>query len=137
MSLKSNTIRALGLGVVITALTAGAALAAVATSTVNVRSGPSTGYSAIDQLFPGEVVGINGRSNGWCSISHPGRDGWVSCAYLSSTGFDYGPRVIVRPGFDRYHRYDRYDRGPSFGFSFGSGGFGVNVGPRPHRHPWY
>ena len=140
MSLKSNTIKALGLGVVITVFTAGAALAAVATSTVNVRTGPSTSYRAIDQLFPGEVVGITDRAGAWCEVTHPGRDGWVNCAYLSRTGFDEGPRIIVRPGYDRYdryHRYDRYDRGPSFGFSFGDGGVGVHVGPPPPPRPWW
>ena len=140
MSLKSHMIKVLGVGAVVTALSAGAALAAVATSTVNVRSGPSTGYSAVDQLFPGEVVGITDRSGAWCAVSHPGRDGWVNCAYLSRTGFDSGPRIIVRPGFDRFHRFDRrdrfdrFDRGPSFGFSFGTGGVGVHVGP---SRPWW
>ena len=49
MSIKSNLMKAGALGLVATALTAGAALAATATSTVNVRSGPSTGYGVIDQ----------------------------------------------------------------------------------------
>ncbi len=134
MSLKSHMIKVLGVGAVITALSAGAALAAVATSTVNVRSGPSTSYSAVDQLFPGEVVGITGHSNGWCSISHPGRDGWVNCAYLSTSYIDRGPRYF-RP-YDRFRPYPYYGRGPSFGFSVGPGGFGFGVSPRPHHHWW-
>ncbi len=133
MSLKSHMIKVLGVGAVITALSAGAALAAVATSTVNVRSGPSTSYRTVDQLFPGEVVGITDHANGWCEVSHPGRDGWVNCAYLSTTGFDRGPSYF-RP-YDRFHSYRGYDRGPSFGFSVGPGGFGVRVGPPPR--PWW
>lgn len=126
MSIKSNLTKALGLGVVVTALSAGAALAAVATSSVNVRTGPGTGYSIVDTLRPGETVAINGQSGGWCRVSKAGPDGWVSCAYLSN-----GPR------FNTYDRYDRhYDRGPSVNFSFG---FGTprHVRPMPPPHPWW
>ena len=132
MSLKSHMIKVLGVGAVVTVLTAGAAFAAVATANVNVRSGPSGGYRSVDRLFAGEVVGITDRSGGWCEVSHPGRDGWVNCAFLSRTGFDTGPRV------DRFHRsdrFDRFDREPSFGFSVGPGGFGMRVGPPPR--PWW
>jgi uncharacterized protein YraI len=127
MSFQSNLLKAAGIGVVATALTAGAALAATATSSVNVRSGPGTGYGVVDRLSPGEYVNINGRSSGWCSISKPGPDGWVSCAYLT------GGRVNVYDG-PRYRSYDRYDRGPSVNFSFGFGGPGYY--PRPMR-PWW
>ena len=124
MSMKSNIIRAIGLGALVTAISAGAAMAAVATGNVNVRSGPGPSYRVVDRLFPGQVVGITDRAGPWCEISKPGRDGWVACSYLSQS------RVIERPRYRGYDRYDRYDRGPSFSFSFGNGGFGQP--PRGH-----
>jgi uncharacterized protein YraI len=131
MSLKSNLLKAAGLGVVVTALTAGAALAAVATSSVNVRTGPGTGYGVVDTLRPGEYVNINGRTGSWCSVSKAGPDGWVSCAYLS------GGRVDVMPRFHRHPRmYDRYDHGPSVELNFGFGGPSMHVRPRP-MYPWW
>jgi uncharacterized protein YraI len=128
MSFQSNLLKAAGIGVIATALTAGAALAATATSSVNVRSGPGTGYGIVDRLSPGEYVNINGRTGGWCSVSKPGPDGWVSCAYLT------GGRVNVYDG-PRYRSYDRYDRGPSVNFSFGFGTPGYMY-PRPYRWWW-
>lgn len=130
MSMKSNLLKAAGLGVVATALTAGAAFAAVATTSANVRSGPGTGYGVVDTLAPGEYVSITGQAGSWCRVSKPGPDGYVACYLL--TGSYRGP---VRPPV--------YVRPPSFGFSVGPGGFGVHVGPdypyhpRMHRRPWW
>jgi uncharacterized protein YraI len=65
-------------------MSAGAALAypAEATGSVNVRSGPSTGYAVLDTLHPGENVDIRRCRGGWCFVSHNGPDGWVSARYL-------------------------------------------------------
>ena len=124
MSIKSNLLKAGALGVVAIALTAGAAFAATATANVNIRSGPSTGYGVIDQLSPGDYVAVTSESNGWCEVSIPGPNGWVSCAYLTSSGYNrpfHGPR---------------YNEAPGVSFSFGTGGFGVGFGQRPiHRGP--
>jgi uncharacterized protein YraI len=115
MSLKSNLLKAVGLGVVVTAISAGAAWAAVATASVNVRSGPGTSYRVIDTLAPGDVVDINGRSNGFCRID---AGGWVSCAYLTAGGgYEPAPRYVPYPVYPS----------PSIGFSFGFGGY-------PHHH---
>jgi uncharacterized protein YraI len=126
MSIKSNLLKAVGIGGAVTLLSAGAAFAAVATSSVNVRTGPGTSYGVVDVLHPGEYVNINGRSAGWCRVSKTGPDGWVSCAYLTGGS---APRVNV---------YPRY-REPSVNFSFG---FGTPYPqPRHHRHvyprPWW
>jgi uncharacterized protein YraI len=130
----SNIVKTVGLSGAVLALTAGAAFAAVATSSVNVRTGPGTGYSVIDTLRPGEFVDITGQSGGWCNVAKSGPNGWVSCAYLADAGvrFNAGvPSVTLRFGTspDRYYRPyrpsmhwngpGRWDRpGSSFGLSF-------------------
>ncbi|MEO8757892.1 MAG: SH3 domain-containing protein [Devosia sp.] len=105
MSIKSNLIKAGALGAAITALTIGVASAAVATSSVNVRTGPSTSYRVVDTLRPGEQVNVVAKSNGWCRVTKAGPDGWVSCAYLADSR--------VRPPV--------YREPPSVNFSFGFG----------------
>ncbi|MBN9306850.1 MAG: hypothetical protein BGO82_05895 [Devosia sp. 67-54] len=95
MTIKTNLIKAGALGAAVTILTAGAAFAAVATTSVNVRSGPSTSYRVVDTLAPGEYVNITGRSNGWCAVTKPGPNGWVNCAYLSEGR--YRPRPVPVP----------------------------------------
>lgn len=64
--------------------TAGAAFAtpAVATGTVNVRSGPSAGYQRIDSLFRGERVDVRECRGSWCYVTQDGPDGWVAASYL-------------------------------------------------------
>jgi uncharacterized protein YraI len=124
MTLKSNLTRAVGLGVVVAALSAGAAFAATATSAVNVRSGPGTSYRIVDALYTGQHVNIVGQSNGWCEISKTGRDGWVSCAYLTNTGYNSPPR------------YYRGPSRPSVQFSFGFGSPGPYYPPPMHPHPY-
>jgi len=140
----SKTVRMLGLSAAVIAVSAGAAFAATATSSVNVRTGPGTQYNAIDTLRPGERVGITDQSGGWCEVSKSGPDGWVSCRYLTSDNSyrSSGPSVSIQFGFgttypDRYqhprpsrHHYDDggYWSGPgsshysssgnSFGLSF-------------------
>jgi len=118
MSLKSNFLKAAGIGAVAALLTAGAAFAATATTSVNVRTGPGTSYGVVDTLAPGEHVSIVGQSGGWCRVDKPGPNGWVSCAYLAGGGGYVGPR---------------YDEGPDVNFSFGFGS------PYPYHHvrPWY
>lgn len=124
-----NLTKAAGLGAVVIMLSAGAAMAAVATASVNVRTGPSTGFRAIDTLRPGEQVAIVDREGSWCAVQKSGPDGWVSCRYLSDRiryrDFDDGPSVSlnfgigVRPDRPRRDRGDWDDRdGASFGLSF-------------------
>ena len=51
-----------------------AALAAEATSSVNVRSGPGTGYAIVDTLSAGETVDIDRCvGSGWCYVQKRGR----------------------------------------------------------------
>jgi uncharacterized protein YraI len=115
-----NIAKAAGLGVAAIMLTAGVASAAVATASVNVRTGPSTGFRAIDTLRPGEQVAIVDRDGSWCAVQKSGPDGWVACRYLSDSV--------------RYRDYD--DDEPRISLSFG-----VGVRPdrprRPPQHWWY
>lgn len=64
--------------------TAALAVEAAATTTLNVRTGPGTGYTVIDSLDPGEVVEVGEcASNGWCYIFQTGPNGWVSSNFLT------------------------------------------------------
>lgn len=95
---------------------AGAAMAApaVATSNVNVRSGPGGGYGVVDTLRRNEVVDVTGCRGGWCYVEKRGPDGWVSSSYLQ-TG---------RQG------YPSSKPSVSFSFNFGT----PPAPPRPPRH---
>lgn len=89
------------------------AMAAQATASINVRSGPSTSYGVVDVLSRGETVNVGEcRSNGWCYITHSGPDGWVSSRYLSDG-------AVTRP-----------QPNISFSFSFGRGN-GFSIGRPP------
>lgn len=51
---------------------------------LNVRTGPSTSYSAFHTLYKGNIVKVIGQNNGWYQIKlSDGRTGWVSGSYLS------------------------------------------------------
>lgn len=61
------------------------AVPASATTALNVRSGPGTGFNVLDKLHAGEAVEVTECvSNGWCRIEHNGPDGWVSANYLQA-----------------------------------------------------
>lgn len=99
-------------------LAAASANAAEATSSVNVRSGPGASYKVVDRLFRGEDVNVRRcRSNGWCFITHPGPDGWVSARYLVSNNVD-----------DEYLGNRRPRPNISFSIILGGGGFGGGPG---------
>ncbi len=100
-----------------TSLMATATLGAVATGSVNVRSGPSTGYAVVDTLYPGEVVEVDRcASSGWCYVIKSGPDGWVSARYLAD--HDDGPEVVIRETRPSVTFSFSFGRGD--GFSFGA-----------------
>lgn len=49
---------------------------------LNVRTGPSTGYSIITQLTNGSTVNVIGEKDGWYEIEIPARYGYVCGQYL-------------------------------------------------------
>lgn len=120
---KSTAIAGVGL-----AFAATASLAASATTSLNVRSGPNSSYAKVDVLFPGEHVKVKTcRTNGWCYITHKGPDGWVSSRYLTNNKKSFSHYVTpVRPHVPRV---------PSTGITIhlGAGGVGwsiINPAPR-------
>ncbi len=123
MKINDKIIKILGISATVLALTATSAFArpAEATAPVNVRTGPGLGFHVVDRLHRGENVNISRRSHGWCYVQKTGRNGWVSCAYL--TADNYGNwRYRDRPN---YRSYD-YNVGPGVTFQFGFGGNGYN-----------
>jgi|GEM_PF-4737406 len=82
---------------------AGAALAApaVATTNVNVRTGPGGGYAVVDALRRGDRVEVEGCERGWCYVTKRGPDGWVSGRYLAEPRFPSRPSVNFSFNFGR------------------------------------
>lgn len=74
---------------------------AIATASVNVRTGPGAGYRAIDTLSQGERVDTQRCVSGWCLISYEGPGGWVSRGYLAE--------VTERPKKRRFTNDPVYD----------------------------
>lgn len=89
---------ALGIAGALVVLAAGigaaSAASAYASSTVNVRSGPGTGYAVVGVLRPGQRVEIDYCKGAWCLIEQRGPDGWVNANYLNA---------------DRYRDRDYFD----------------------------
>lgn len=59
--------------------------AGVTTGSVNLRSGPSTGYTILARLSKGTELTIYGNSNGWYSVNANGKTGYVSGDYVKVT----------------------------------------------------
>ena len=55
----------------------------VMTSSLNIRSGPGTGYDRIGSLKVGNVITILGESDGWYKISTGKLTGYVSAQYVT------------------------------------------------------
>lgn len=117
---RSLTNLLIGAGVLFATAATAFAAPAVATGSVNVRSGPSTGYARVDTLQRNQLVEVTGCRNGWCYIEKRGPDGWVSARYLQevraratkpsvSFSINFGTTPTVRP--PRHHDNDwRRDR---------------------------
>jgi uncharacterized protein YraI len=99
----------------------GVALAApaVATTTINVRSGPGPGFGVVDVLNGGDQVDVQQCQGSWCLVSGPGSDGWVSANYLDRTGAGYSSG-----SYD-----DSYDNGDDNGYDEP-----YYVAPRPRAY---
>ncbi|MEG2247083.1 MAG: SH3 domain-containing protein, partial [Peptostreptococcaceae bacterium] len=60
----------------------------VNTSSLNVRSGPSTSYSKIGSLSKGSKIGVISESNGWSKILYNNKVAYVSSQYLDKISSD-------------------------------------------------
>jgi uncharacterized protein YraI len=98
-----------------------AATSAVATTELNMRTGPSTGYEVVDVIPDGGRVTVYGCVGGynWCDVSWNGYRGWASGNYLAYLGERYYrdpiPSIGVTIGvpiirYDRDHYFDRWYR---------------------------
>lgn len=52
--------------------------AVIVSNTVNLRTGPDTTYSSIDQAQPGEKLAVLDQKNGWYQVSRGGIPSWVA-----------------------------------------------------------
>jgi uncharacterized protein YraI len=98
------------------------AASAVATGTVNVRSGPGIEYAKISTLQKGTLVDVTECDGGFCFVEKPGTDGWVSASYLGEA--------------DDADVADA-DIPVNFGMSIGPGGpsFSMSIGDAPAPLP--
>jgi hypothetical protein len=116
---------------------AASAAPAVVTGNVNVRSGPGTGYYAIDTIRRGERVDVQYCQGSWCFVEKRGPDGWVSASYLDRgrpgrpgprPDWDNGPDWGNGPGWGNGHGHGNHG---GWDNNWGNGpGWG---GGRPHR----
>lgn len=73
---------------------------ATALTTLNVRSGPGTGYRVVDVLHRGESVDVAGCRPGWCFVRTRHAEGWASAGYLAGLVDGHRHRHV-----DRHHRH--------------------------------
>jgi hypothetical protein len=129
MSLKSLAIIA---GSAIALILPAEAFAAYTTGSVNLRTGPGTGYGIITTIPGGAAVGVGSCVPSWCQVNYAGFNGWVSTALLGDVGqpaYPPPPAYVPPPAYAYapppvYPYYAPYYYGPSFGFYFGG-------------HPWH
>ena len=75
---------AVGVGGVVAVTSAiAASQTMVASTAVNLRSGPGTSYSVLDVVPEGATVTATGTSGSWVAVTFSGQSGYVSGAYLS------------------------------------------------------
>jgi mannosyl-glycoprotein endo-beta-N-acetylglucosaminidase len=56
-----------------------------ASSTLNLRKGPSTSSTVLEKLKNGTEVEVYSESKGWAKVKFNGKEGYVSSGYLSTT----------------------------------------------------
>lgn len=52
-------------------------------SSLNLRSGPGTGYAKVASIPAGAVLTITGEENGWYTVTYGGKSGYVSADYVT------------------------------------------------------
>lgn len=99
MALGRTAIKGGLAALMVAVMTAGAfAWDAVATSPLNVRSGPGTQFRVVEVLQRGEVVDVEYCRNGWCFLDLGWNgNGWASQRYLAQAGSWQPPRPQPQP----------------------------------------
>ncbi|EPZ59176.1 bacterial SH3 domain protein [[Clostridium] sordellii ATCC 9714] len=81
------SITSLGIVLSGTAVFANSKTGTVTASALNIRSGPSTSYSVITNVYKGDKLEILETSNGWYKVKLAnGKIGWGSGKYISVSG---------------------------------------------------
>lgn len=109
---------------------AAAAFPATATTDLNLRSGPGTGYSVVDQLQAGDTVEVVSTRGSWYQTAE---GGWASGNYLEASGGQ--STYIESGGYGPVAFY--YDDSPYY---YDNAGFYFYIdGGRRHRvdHGWF
>lgn len=99
----------------------------VATTGVNVRSGPGSGFSKLGSLKSGEIVDVQECQGSWCYVDRKsGKDGWVAANYLKPVATSNDAKAGNQVPFN-------------FGITVGPNGpsisFGVGNQPAPPPPP--
>ena len=118
-----STLKALALAIgLLTPGVAAAAVSAVVTTDLNIRTGPGPQYQRFGTIPGGYQVTVFGCLTGynWCDVNWAGTRGWVSGNYLAYIGTQYRP-YYRRPvasigisiglpviGFDPHDYHRRY-----------------------------
>jgi uncharacterized protein YraI len=109
-----------------------AAYPATVTTSLNVRSGPGTGYSVVDTLQPGETVEVTQTSGSWAEIAGIG---WASASYLEAGGRSAPQRVVVE-SYPSYYGDPLFYYGSDPYFWDDSGYYYTWRSGRRHRVSW-
>jgi uncharacterized protein YraI len=116
---------------------------AYATTSLNVRSGPGTGYPVVATLGDGQPVEVIGCAGSWCEVDLGRGSGFASASYLRTAGArqTYRPPVVVVPqpyyverdyGYYGHRNYNYRDDGRYYR---GGGGHRHDRGDRNDRGP--
>ncbi len=93
-----------------------------ATTSLNVRSGPGTGYSILGGIAPGTSYPVTGSQDGWYSLVYNGQTGWVSGQYVTLAGGGAAPAAAAPAGASTGQMAQPTDRlnvrsGPGTGYN--------------------
>ena len=79
----------------------------ITASSLNVRSGPGTGYDKIGSLSQGSTAKVLEEKDGWYRIEYEGKEGWISAEYCTKAGSGDGtPGGVTSTGTIDYKQYD-------------------------------
>ena len=103
-------------------------------SSLNVRSGPSTGYGVVGSLHNGDNVTIYEEENGWYKI---GDSRWVSAQYVVVGGSTPTPQPVTKTMYVKVNSSLNVRSGPSTNNSIvGSLSNGTKVTVYEERNGW-